>query len=289
MKNYIIYIFVLVFTFSFANTDDKGTIFQSLSNPFSNLWHIHIREELSNVKTDDGVFYKNVIKFQPKTSFTINDKYHFFTRINVGYFDTEGGFMGNPSKGLEKGFSDPVLETVVVRKFGKNTMFGFGLAAAVPIGNYSMMHVNKFQFGPTVGLTYSDKRVSFALIVKNLEYVQNNNFVQNYLEAQYFLNINLSNNWFISSSPTIKVDWTKEQNQRTTLPLALGINKIIYGKDSGMYKIGIELQKDVIYNKNIGSSNSVIIKFSKMFMPVPKHMNMNGSMDMSGMDMSKPM
>ncbi len=280
MKNYIIYVFALLLAFSFAETEQSGKIFQTLSNPFSNLWHIHLREELSSVKTDDGAFYKNVIKMQPKTSFSINDKYHFFTRINVGYFNTEGGFMGNPSKGMAKGFSDPVLETVVVRKFGKHTMFGFGLAAALPIGNYSMMHVNKFQFGPTIGLTYSDSRISFALIAKNLEYVQDNAFVQNYLEVQYFLNINLSKDWFISSSPTIKVDWNKTQGEKTTLPLALGINKIIYGKNSNMYKIGIELQKDLIYNKNIGSSNAIIIKFSKMFMPMHHSMPMSKSMSM---------
>jgi hypothetical protein len=35
---------------------------------------------------------------------------------------------------------------------------------------------------------------------------------------QYFINFNLSNGWYLTTSPTISANWEKSSNERWTIP-----------------------------------------------------------------------
>lgn len=44
---------------------------------------------------------------------------------------------------------------------------------------------------------------------------------------QYFINYNLGDGWYLTTSPTITADWEKSSSDRWTVPLGGGIGKMV--------------------------------------------------------------
>ena len=55
---------------------------------------------------------------------------------------------------------------------------------------------------------------------------------------QYFVNYNLSNGWYLTSTPIMTADWEKPSDQRWTIPLGGGIGKLVrFGKQPVDFKL----------------------------------------------------
>jgi hypothetical protein len=55
---------------------------------------------------------------------------------------------------------------------------------------------------------------------------------------QYFVNYNLSNGWYLTSTPIITADWEKSSSDRWTIPLGGGIGKLVrFGKQPVDFKL----------------------------------------------------
>ncbi len=60
----------------------------------------------------------------------------------------------------------------------------------------------------------------------------------NKLTFQYFINYNLSNGWYLTSTPIMTADWEKSSDQRWTIPLGGGIGKLVrFGKQPVDFKL----------------------------------------------------
>ncbi len=44
---------------------------------------------------------------------------------------------------------------------------------------------------------------------------------------QYFVNYNLSNGWYLSSTPVITANWEADKDERWTVPFGLGLGRLI--------------------------------------------------------------
>ncbi|MBW2202272.1 MAG: neuromedin U [Deltaproteobacteria bacterium] len=57
---------------------------------------------------------------------------------------------------------------------------------------------------------------------------------------QYFLNYNLSNGWYLTSSPIMTADWEKPSGEKWTIPVGGGFGKLVrFGKQSVDGKVGV--------------------------------------------------
>ena len=57
---------------------------------------------------------------------------------------------------------------------------------------------------------------------------------------QYFINYNLKNGWYLTSTPIITADWEKSSDQRWTVPFGGGIGKMArFGKQPVDFKIQV--------------------------------------------------
>jgi hypothetical protein len=49
----------------------------------------------------------------------------------------------------------------------------------------------------------------------------------NTLLFQYFINYNLNNGWYLTSTPVITANWEEDSGERWTVPFGLGIGRLI--------------------------------------------------------------
>ena len=55
---------------------------------------------------------------------------------------------------------------------------------------------------------------------------------------QYFINYNLANGWYLSSTPVITADWEKDSDERWTIPFGLGVGRLVkFGKQPVDFKV----------------------------------------------------
>ena len=55
---------------------------------------------------------------------------------------------------------------------------------------------------------------------------------------QYFINYNLANGWYLSSTPVITANWEKDSDERWTIPFGLGVGRLVrFGKQPVDFKV----------------------------------------------------
>jgi hypothetical protein len=85
----------------------------------------------------------------------------------------------------------------------------------------------------------------------------------NKLTVQYFVNYNLPNGWFLTSSPIITADWNKPSDNRWTVPIGGGIGKLTrFGNQP--VNLTLKAYKNVIY-PDAGPEWSVYAGMSFLF------------------------
>ena len=85
----------------------------------------------------------------------------------------------------------------------------------------------------------------------------------NKLTVQYFVNYNLPNGWFLTSSPIITADWNKPSDNRWTVPIGGGIGKLTrFGNQP--VNLTLKAYKNVIY-PDAGPEWSVYAGISFLF------------------------
>ena len=106
----------------------------------------------------------------------------------------------------------------------------------------------------TGGVFLMMESLMITLLLKQL-----NDANLNHTDMQYFIIRNLPDAWQLRASPHITYDWSATKDNRLTLPIALGIGKMI--------KIGpmpvmlmAEYQKTLISPDNIGSDDTIMFQ-----------------------------
>ncbi len=85
----------------------------------------------------------------------------------------------------------------------------------------------------------------------------------NKLTVQYFLNYNLPDGWFLTSSPIITADWNKPSDNRWTVPVGGGIGKLTrFGKQP--VNLTLKAYKNVVH-PDAGPEWSVFAGVSFLF------------------------
>ena len=128
-------------------------------------------------------------------------------------------------------------------------IWGVGPVFQLPTNTSTNLGSNLWSVGPSaVGLTIQGPWV-VGLLVQNLWSFAgpggNDNPSVNQFLAQYFINYNLSDGWYLTTSPIITADWKAAGSQQWTVPVGAGVGKI--------FKIG-----KLPFNANLSVYNNVI-------------------------------
>jgi hypothetical protein len=90
-----------------------------------------------------------------------------------------------------------------------------------------------------LGLTMPGNWVIGALVQNMWSYAGPDDELDvNKFTFQYFVNYNLSNGWYLTSTPIITADWEKSSSDRWTIPFGGGIGKLVrFGKQPVDFKL----------------------------------------------------
>lgn len=256
---------------------------QELANPLAQIWNLSFQYNHTKIKGDsvDGTQTIDTGLFQPVLPIPLEGGYTAFARPVVTYIKgptgigITGGTPVNPiGVGLNETsqFGDLILPmgVGVVNKLGWS--WGAGATFIFPTSNNDLLGSHQYQAGPTALALWANEDWTIGTHIQHWwgfkdDGKSNDNPIikaahdkkLNHTDMQYFIVRNLPDAWQLRASPHITYDWEAKKDNKLTLPIAIGIGK--------MMKIGpmpvmlmAEYQKTLISPDNIGSDATIMFQ-----------------------------
>ena len=234
---------LIVFSITSANADEKETLAKKSQNPVGNLisvpieyWHY---DGMANNSSGDALVIKPVYPIGFEKVTLINRFIVPFIAIdaNVGlnYNNTSIPATSVDESGLGNIQYQALFTPAAPGKF----IWGAGPVFDFP-SNSSGLGSEKWSGGvAALGLTMPGNWVVGALIQNIWSFAGPSTEADvNKFTFQYFVNYNLSNGWYLTSTPVMTADWEKPSGEQWTIPLGGGIGKLAsFGKQPVDFKL----------------------------------------------------
>lgn len=154
------------------------------------------------------------------------------------------GVFGNESVTFEtdsvSGFGNITYQGFISPAKPGKIIWGVGPVLQMPTATDDRLGSDKWSGGPgIVALTMSGKWVMGCLGYNLWSFAGPSDEPDvNSLLFQYFVNYNLADGWYLTSTPVITADWEADSDQRWTVPFGLGVGRLIkIGKQPIDFKV----------------------------------------------------
>ncbi|MFO1361569.1 MAG: transporter [Burkholderiales bacterium] len=207
-------------------------------NPVANLISIPFQNNTNfNVGPRDGT--QNVLNIQPVVPFELSKQWNLITRTIVPII-TQPGFVAGES--TTTGLGDVQFTGFLSPSNAEGLIWGAGAIGQLPTNSSDRLGNDRWGLGPSFVALRLEKGSPwvYGFLVNNVWSVSGgsdptyNNFL-----LQPFLNYNLPDGWYLTSSPVVTADWKAESSQRWTVPLGGGVGKIVH---FGRLPVNLQLQ-----------------------------------------------
>jgi hypothetical protein len=208
-------------------------------NPIGNIYNLPIQNN-TDFKVGPNEATNNTMNIQPVIPVTVGK----VNWINRGIVPVK--WQGDVSgAGSTSGLGDITYEGIFSPAAPGKVIWGVGLALVFPTATDDRLGAGKWQAGPVaIVLTMTGHWVIGALAQNTWSYAGDDDRADvNFFFSQYFLNYNIKNGWYLTSSPIITSNWEAESGERWTLPLGAG-----FGKVQRIGKIPFDFQIQAFYN-----------------------------------------
>jgi len=208
-----------------AKAEDDSELAKKSQNPVADLISVPFQNNM-NFGLEPNHRMQNVLNVQPVIPFNLTDNWNLITRtimpiikqpdLRTTSDDTWG--IGDINMSL---FLSPAKN--------EGFIWGAGPILQFPTGTDEVLSTRKWAAGPSgVGL-YMHGPWVVGLLANNIwSYAGNNDRkdVSQFL-AQYFVNYNLPNAWYLTSAPIITANWKAEgKGNKWTVPVGGGFGKV---------------------------------------------------------------
>jgi Putative MetA-pathway of phenol degradation len=173
-------------------------------------------------------------------------------------------FPGPPGQSTNVGLGDTLINLFVSPKKPGSIVWGAGPAILLPTRTDPALGSNRVGLGPSAVVYYAKDAWGAGIVLQNvwsLGGTDGNNV--NEFGAQYFLNYNLPNGWYLYSNATITANWNASTDDRWTVPLGGGIGRIF---NIGKQPVNVSLQafSNVVTPRD-GPKWTTIFQFAFLF------------------------
>ena len=226
-----------------AFADDKDLAKKS-QNPVGNIISVPIEwfhyGDMPNDSNADVVMIKPVYPVNLGSYNLINRMIIPYVGIDANVGGVDLGETPSPTTSVKKsGLGNITYQGMFSPADPGKIIWGFGPAIEMPTSSNDLGS-DKWSAGPAlVVLTMPGKWVLGFLAQNIWSFAGPSDAPDvNKLTFQYFVNYNLSNGWYLTTSPTITADWEKPSSDRWTVPLGGGIGKMVrFGKQPVDFKL----------------------------------------------------
>lgn len=168
---------------------------------------------------------QNITNIQPIIPFDLNDNWLLISRTVMPLISQPAFIEGQDR---EFGLGDITQSLFLGPSKPGKIIWGAGATFLLPTATDSRLGGKKWGAGPAaVGLTMQGPWVAGALVQNIWSFAGDSDTSDvNQLLVQYFVNYNLPNGWYLTSSPIITANWEADSENRWTVPFGGGFGRL---------------------------------------------------------------
>jgi len=205
---------------------------KQLNNPVADIWALNFqfnRYYLQGEATDK-TREQDVMNFQPVLPIHLTKEWNLITRPVFPYLFSSPDF--EPGEGWEdkSGLGDIALVSLLSpAKLSSGFIWGVGPTFIFPTATNDALGQGQYQAGPAAVGLYMGKEWVFGSLAQQWWSFAGDGDREATSQAniQYFIQYLFGNNWQIGMAPNILIDWKADQDNRFTVPVGLGIGKMV--------------------------------------------------------------
>ena len=218
-----------------ASAESAEELAKKSQNPVGNMYNVPLE-----VWHHDGLGLKedgsaNALFLRPVVPVTIGD-FNLINRFIIPYLGIDpnagtdlGGISTEPSLEKQTGLGNIQYQAILSPADAGAVIWGLGGAVEFPTHSGSLGSDN-YSAGPVALVLSMPGNWVFGTLVQNMWSIGGSSDPAqdvNKLIWQYFVNYNFSDGWYLTSTPIMTADWTKESGEQWTVPVGGGVGKLM--------------------------------------------------------------
>lgn len=204
--------------------ESETELAQKTENPISDLMRIPFQNNM-NFGIEPNHRTSNLLKIQPVIPFTLNRDWNLITRTIVPVIK-----QPTPSTANEETWGLGASQfSAFLSPAGSSAMvWGVGPIFQFPTTTDDVLGSRKWGAGPTAAVFIIEGPWAVGLLVNNVWSFAGSRDRPNVSQflAQYFLNYNFDQGWYLTSSPIVTSNWEASSGNKWTVPLGGGVGKV---------------------------------------------------------------
>jgi hypothetical protein len=247
---------------SAAGEASAGDLAKKSQNPVSDLISVPIENTFGFGAGADGEF-SYALTFKPVYPQQINEEWNWVHRLIVPLIDQPN--IGPNGLGDEFGLGDVQYQGFLSPANSDKWIFGVGPVLEFPTATDDLLGSEKWSAGVGAVALRMDGPWVWGGLVNNIWSFAGDRDRQhvNRMTIQPFVNYNLSDGWFLNSSPLITANWVADSSDVWTIPIGGGVGKVV---KVGKLPVSVSVQT---YYNIVAPDNapdwSVRLQFSLLF------------------------
>lgn len=242
-------------------TADLAEIDRRLNNPLTSLWSLTFQNNtgIQQGEAVDGSETSNSLFFQPFMPLEVGANGEVmvtlrpvFPLVTQPVFSTPGA---RSSDGHQTGFGDIQFLTLAGPSKADGWIWGLGATFVFPTASDQILGKGKYQIGPAGMLFRMAKPWTIGFLVQQWSSVggDEDRADVSRTEIQYVIRRSIPGAMSLGMGPTITLDWEAESQNRTTVPVGLGLTKTVRWNKTPI-KLRIEGHYSLIKPEDYGTA-----------------------------------
>ncbi len=231
---------LILMTFGVATASEEGDLAKATQNPVADLISLPFQ---NNTNFDVGPYEKtqNICNIQPVWPVNLNEDWNLITRTIMPVISQP---KMAPGDDREFGLGDTTFTAFLSPGKPGKWIWGVGPVVLLPTATDDVLGSDKWGAGPSaVVLTVTGKWVVGSLFSNVWSFSGSGDQEVNLFTWQYFINYNMPNGWYLTSSPVMTSNWKADSSDKWTVPFGGG-----FGKVFRIGKLPINAQAQAFYN-----------------------------------------
>ncbi len=224
-----------------ADSDAVEALAKAAQNPISNLMSLPFQDNTSYRVGSSGQT-QNVLNIEPVIPFQLNDDWNLITRTIIPVV-SQPNLAG--SRGQSNGLGDINPSFFFSPRTSNVTIWGIGPSFFMPTATQRMLGSGKWSVGPGLIVVSTPGHWVLGALVSNVWSFAGQSDRERFdqLTAQPFVNYNVSNGWYVSSSPIITADWAASPGNKWLVPMGGGFGRVFM-----LGQLYLNAETQVFYN-----------------------------------------
>jgi len=226
---------------SIAFSQSETDLAKKTQNPLSDLISLPFQNNFDfNIGPNDRTKY--TLNIQPVVPFKLTEKWNLITRTifplkyQPNVFQNSGG---------EFGIGDTTFTAFLSPRDSGKLIWGAGPIFLLPTATDDVLGSGKWGAGPSFVALVTPPPWVIGFLVSNVWSFAGDSDRSNVnlFTLQYFINYNLPNGWYLTSSPINTANWEAPDGNEWTIPVGGGGGKVVR-----IGKLPINIQTQLFYN-----------------------------------------